>query len=80
VSADYRFSEERLALLWRTWLTRGLLTRYLAQRAYHQLEASNQIANPDERIADDTRAFAGTTLSFMLMSLNAGFTVVAFAA
>jgi len=79
VAVLYRFSEERLALLWRTWLTRGLLTRYLAQRAYHQLETSNQIANPDERIADDTRAFAGTTLSFLLMSLNAGFTVVAFA-
>jgi putative ATP-binding cassette transporter len=79
VAVLYRFSEERLALLWRTWLTRALLTRYLARRAYHQLEASNQIANPDERIADDTRAFARTTLSFMLMSLNAGFTVVAFA-
>ena len=33
VAVLYRFSEERLALLWRTWLTRGLLTRYLAQRA-----------------------------------------------
>jgi ABC-type uncharacterized transport system fused permease/ATPase subunit len=79
VAVLYRFSEERLALLWREWLTRRLLERYLAQRAYHHLEARAEIANPDQRIADDTRAFTTTTLSFVLMSLNASFTVVAFA-
>ncbi len=79
VAVFYRFTEERLALLWREWLTRRLLKRYLAQRTYLQLEARNQLANPDQRIADDTRAFTVTTLSFMLMTLNAGFTVVAFA-
>jgi putative ATP-binding cassette transporter len=79
VAVLYRFSEERLALLWREWLTRRLLEGYLAQRAYHHLEASNQIANPDQRIADDTRAFTTTTLSFVLMSVNASFTVFAFA-
>ena len=79
VAVLYRFSEERLALLWREWLTRRLFERYLAQRAYLQLEARTEIANPDQRIADDTRAFTGTTLSFVLMSLNASFTVVAFA-
>lgn len=79
VAVFYRFSEERLALLWREWLTRRMLRRYLAQRTYLQLEARNQLANPDQRIAEDIRAFTVTTLSFMLMTLNAGFTVVAFA-
>jgi putative ATP-binding cassette transporter len=66
----YRFSEERLALLWREWLAQRLLKRYLAQRTYLRLEARNQLANPDQRIADDTRAFTATTLSFMLMYIT----------
>jgi len=74
-----RFAEERLGLLWRTWLTRRLVTRYLDQRAYYRLDTEETIANPDERIADDVRAFTVTTLSFTLMLLNASFTVVAFA-
>ena len=79
VATLYRFTEERLALLWREWLTGRLLKRYLAQRTYLQLETRSQVANPDQRIADDTRAFTVTTLSFSLMTLNASFTVVAFA-
>jgi putative ATP-binding cassette transporter len=79
VAVYYRFGEERLALLWREWLTRRLIAGYLNQRAYHSMEGRNQIANPDQRIAEDTRAFTVTTLSFVLMSLNASFTVVAFA-
>ena len=79
VAVLYRFSEERLALLWREWLTQRLVTRYLAQRTYLRLEVRKQLANPDQRIADDTRAFTATTLSFMLMSINAAFTAIAFA-
>jgi putative ATP-binding cassette transporter len=79
VAVLYRFSEERLALLWRNWLTGRLLQLYLGDRAYQHLEAYSQVANPDQRIADDTRAFTATTLSFLLLFLNASFTVVAFA-
>ena len=75
----YRFSEERLALRWRWWVTRELLTHYLARRAYYYLEATDQIANPDQRIAEDARAFTTTTLSFVLLFLNGTFTVLAFA-
>jgi vitamin B12/bleomycin/antimicrobial peptide transport system ATP-binding/permease protein len=42
------------------------------------LEASGKLANPDQRIAEDVRAFTVTTLSFVLMVLNSGFTMVAF--
>lgn len=79
VAVLYRFCEERLALLWRDWSTRRLIGRYLANRAYYFLEAREQMTNPDQRIAEDTRAFTTTTLSFVLMSLNAAFTVIAFA-
>jgi putative ATP-binding cassette transporter len=70
-----RFSEERLALLWREWLTRRLVRFYLEGRSYYRLDT----ANPDQRIAEDVRAFTTTTLSFVLMLLNGTITVLAFA-
>src|SRR5205809_483598 len=34
-----RFTEERLGLFWRTWLTGHLIDRYLAGNAYYRLTA-----------------------------------------
>ncbi len=79
IAVLYRFSEERLALLWRSWVTRELLTHYIARRAYYHLEATDEVANADERIAEDARAFTTTTLSFVLLFLNGTFTILAFA-
>jgi vitamin B12/bleomycin/antimicrobial peptide transport system ATP-binding/permease protein len=54
------------------------LRRYLADGTYQRLNASEAIANPDQRISEDVRAFTVTTLSFTLMALNSAFTIVAF--
>lgn len=82
VAVFYRFAEERLGLLWREWLTRRFVNTYLEHPTYYRLNdrliANGEIANPDQRIADDVRAFTTTTLSFLLMFLNGAFTVVAF--
>jgi len=78
VGAFYSFSEQRLGLLWREWLTRQLLGAYLHRRAYYRLSAAGVLTNPDERIAEDVKAFTATTLSFVLMLSNATVTVVAF--
>ncbi len=78
VGAFYSFSEQRLGLLWREWLTRRLLGSYLDRRAYYRLSAAGVLTSPDERIAEDVRAFTATTLSFVLMLCNATVTVVAF--
>jgi putative ATP-binding cassette transporter len=78
VGAFYAFSEQRLALLWREWLTRALLTAYLDRRAYYRLRAAGILTNPDERIAEDVKAFTTTTLSFVLLLSNATVTVMAF--
>ncbi len=78
ISVNIRFLEERLALRWREYLTRRLLDHYLADGSYYQLDASQTLANPDQRIAEDARSFTVTTLSFVLMILNSSFTVVAF--
>jgi len=74
----YRFAEETLGLLWRESQTRGWLERYLTGNVYHRLSTAGDLENPDQRIAEDVRAFTTTTLSFALMSLNATFTIVAF--
>jgi hypothetical protein len=58
VAVLYRFSEERLGLFWRVWMTRRTTRRYLADRTYLGLKESAAVANPDQRIADDVRTFA----------------------
>lgn len=78
VAVSYRYLEEMLGLLWREWQTRHLLGHYLEHRVYHELAVSGGVENPDQRIAEDVRAFTTMTLSFLLMTLNASFTVVAF--
>src|SRR3989442_686051 len=70
VAVFYRFCEERMGLLWRSWLTRRVIERYLDQRTYLRLKESAQIDNPDQRITEDIRAFTTTILSFMLVLLN----------
>jgi putative ATP-binding cassette transporter len=78
VGAFYSFGEQRLDLLWRQWLTGRLLASYLGGKAYYRLCAAGVLTSPDERIAEDVRAFTATTVSFVLMLSNATVTVVAF--
>jgi putative ATP-binding cassette transporter len=73
-----RFAEERLGLLWREWLTRSMLHQYLSHRTYYHLNETGRIQTPDQRIAEDARAFAVTTLSFLLLVLNGSITALAF--
>jgi putative ATP-binding cassette transporter len=74
----YTFAEQRLGLLWRDWLTRRLVARYLENRAYYWLREHPEVANADQRIADDVRTFTTMTLSLALVLLNSTFTIVAF--
>jgi putative ATP-binding cassette transporter len=78
VAVVSRFTEERLGLLWREFLTRRAVNLYLDEGTYYRLQTAEGLANPDQRIAEDVRAFTVTTLSFVLMLLNSAFTVIAF--
>jgi vitamin B12/bleomycin/antimicrobial peptide transport system ATP-binding/permease protein len=73
-----RFAEERLGLLWREFVTERCVAAYMANGTYYRLAMSGELANPDQRIAEDTRAFTATTLSFTLMAMNSAFTILAF--
>ena len=57
---------------------RRMITSYLDGRTYYWLKETGRVDNPDQRIAEDVRAFTTTTLSFTLIFLNGTFTVVAF--
>jgi vitamin B12/bleomycin/antimicrobial peptide transport system ATP-binding/permease protein len=74
-----RFTEERLGLFWRRWLTGHLIDRYLAGNAYYRLTAAADIDNPDQRITEDVKSFTTATLALLLIILNAGINLVVFA-
>ena len=78
VGVMFRYCEESLGLLWRHQLTKHLTAAYLLKRAYHRPEATANLANPDQRLADDVRAFATTTLSFTLLIVNGTITAISF--
>lgn len=78
LAAYYRWTEERLALLWREWMAQHLIKRYFNNRAYYRLRGSASIDNPDQRISEDVRNFTTVSLSFLLITLNAIVTVTAF--
>ena len=78
MTAFNRFSEERLRLLWRAWLTRLLIDLYMSRDRFYRLKARDEVDNPDERITEDVKSYTQTTLAFFLMSLNALITSLAF--
>lgn len=79
VSVFFRFTEERLGLLWRDWMTQRVVGIYVGRNVYLRLEETQAVTNPDQRIAEDIRSLAVSTLSFVLMILNSVITIVSFA-
>lgn len=78
VGVFYRYTAERLSLLWRQWMTHLLVKRFFFNRAYYRLRSSKQIDNPDQRIAEDVRSFTTGVLGYMLTLLNSVVTLFAF--
>ncbi|MBN8549572.1 MAG: ABC transporter ATP-binding protein/permease [Deltaproteobacteria bacterium] len=66
----YRYTEEKFALLWRRFLAQYYITRYFSHRSYYRINLERSLDNPDQRIADEIRNFAGTSISFFLILLN----------
>ena len=59
-------------------MTERAVTAYMANGTYYRLAMPGELANPDQRIAEDTRAFTATTLSFALMTINSALTILSF--
>jgi len=78
IYAFYYYVRDKLGLHWRRWLTRRLLGSYFSNRAYYRLNASAEIDNPDQRIAEDIRTFTEQSLHFLLVTAGALLQLVAF--
>src|SRR5205823_297048 len=72
------FTEDRMRLWWRQWLTQHLFERYLTARAYHRLKGA-PVDNPDQRITEDVRTFTEQSLAFLLIFTNSTITLISFA-
>ena len=79
----YRYTRQKLGLLWREWLTKHFLNRYFSQRAYYELDSNSihtEVDNPDQRITQDIKAFTAVTLDFLLDILDSILTLLSFTA
>ena len=68
VTVFYSYTEQRLALLWRTWLSREILARYFDDLAFYRITSAEE----------DIRSFTTTSLSLFLILCNSFLTLVLF--
>ncbi|MDR3391924.1 MAG: ABC transporter ATP-binding protein/permease [Sulfuriferula sp.] len=78
IYAYYYYVRDKLGIYWRRWLTRDFLGSYFSNRAYYDLNASTEIDNPDQRIAEDINTFTQRSLYFLLVLIGALLQLVAF--
>ncbi|WP_298620516.1 ABC transporter ATP-binding protein/permease [uncultured Zoogloea sp.] len=76
--AFYYYVRDTLGLRWRRWLTRDYLSAYLGNGMYYRLNASAEIDNPDQRIAEDINTFTQKSLQFLLVLASAVLQLAAF--
>ena len=78
IYAFYYYVRDKLGIYWRRWLTRHFLGSYFSNRAYYELNASTEIDNPDQRIAEDINTFTQRSLYFLLVLIGALLDLMAF--
>ncbi|MEG3905776.1 ABC transporter ATP-binding protein/permease [Microcoleus sp. B4-C5] len=74
----YRYTEDKLGIYWREWMTNKFLDKYFQNRAYYEINLHKEIDNPDQRISEDVRSFTRTSLSFMLLILGSIVNIISF--
>ncbi|MDR6952777.1 putative ATP-binding cassette transporter [Ancylobacter sp. 3268] len=69
-----------LEIRWRTWMTEKYLSAWLDHQTHYRLRLKGDTAdNPDQRIAEDIRAYIAQTLGIFIGILNAVMTLASFA-
>lgn len=72
-------SRETLQVRWREWLVQTLLDKWVLTHKYHQLQVNgNEPANPEYRIADDTRMALEPIVDFAIGFISALFSALTF--
>ena len=74
------YIDSRIAIEWRSWMARRLIASYLGDRAYFRLkiDPTGSVDNPDQRICDDVRSFASSSVLLAVGVLRQLFYCVAF--
>ena len=72
------YLQQMLQLRWRRWLTRRYVNDWLSNRAYYQLQLTNGVDNPDQRISEDVNQFTNYVLTLSLGLLTSLVTLGSF--
>lgn len=73
------FVDELIVLRWRTWLTRSLYQRWLANGTHFRIPFTGETAdNPDQRIQNDVELFIRQTMALSIRLLSQAATLVSF--
>ncbi|MEH3118189.1 MAG: ATP-binding cassette domain-containing protein [Methylorubrum populi] len=72
------FTSEVIVLHWRQWLTETYIARWLHNRTYYENQRRDLLDNPDQRIADDTTAFATSAVNITTSLIGVVTTAVTF--
>ncbi|KRE23716.1 ABC transporter [Bosea sp. Root483D1] len=72
------FANYTLLIRWRRWMAEKFSSAWLRNANHYRVSLSGTADNPDQRIAEDTRAFVNQTYSFALPLLTQVSTLVSF--
>jgi len=73
------YLRQALQIRWRRWMTKEMLERWLAERAYYRVALTDPgTDNPDQRIAEDLRMFVDDTLALGLGLMRSVVTLFSF--
>jgi putative ATP-binding cassette transporter len=73
------YLRQALQIRWRAWMTRQVLDRWLADRAYYRIALTDPgTDNPDQRVAEDLRMFVDDSLALGLGLMRSVVTLASF--
>ncbi len=74
----FGYIQDKLGLYWRQWMTNHFVDQYFHQRSYYDIQTTDKLDNPDQRISEDIRSFTMTSLRFLLVILTAIINLISF--
>ncbi|MBD2603576.1 ABC transporter ATP-binding protein/permease [Scytonema hofmannii FACHB-248] len=79
LNSGYGYLRETIGIYWRRWLTDRFLHQYFSDRAFYELNNSNEdIDNPDQRIAENVASFCQQSIQLFVNIIESIFVVIAF--
>ncbi|WHQ46746.1 MAG: ABC transporter ATP-binding protein/permease [Candidatus Midichloria sp.] len=78
IALQYMF-QSKLMILWRKWMTKFYINKWLLYNSYFGINLfNNQNDNPDQRISEDINSFVNLTLTLFLGLLGSVITLASF--